>query len=75
MTVFLMTRPAEIMPGIILEYLAYLGIRELCGNNRGYTRIIAHAYCARRVRTSLGIAAAWSRLVDDSIEGECTSSC
>ena len=27
-------RPAEIMPGIILEYLACLGIRELCGNNR-----------------------------------------
>ena len=55
-------RPAEIMPGIILEYLAYLGIRELCGNNRGYTGIIAHAYCARKVRTSLGIATAWSRL-------------
>ena len=43
------SRPAEIRPGIILEYLAYLGIRELCGNNRGYTGIIARAYCARRV--------------------------
>ena len=41
-------RPAEIMPGIIL---ACLGIRELCGNNRGCTGIIARAraYCARKV--------------------------
>ena len=42
-------RPAEIMPGIILEYLTYLGIQELCGNNRGYTGIIARAYYSCRV--------------------------
>ena len=71
-----MGRSVEIMPGIILEYLAYLGIRELCGNN--CTRVL-------RAQSRLGIATCsyilahrrrmeGPELVDETIEGEGTSS-
>ena len=69
------SRPAEIMPGIILEYLAYLGIRELCGKNRGIYGNNCTCVLLLQSRLGLGVVPRHRRrikgpeLVDDTSKG------